>query len=276
MDPSSALLSGLTRYCLFGTHSEECLRDRIERLKKEGYRFREVSAGMQVETVTLPEDHIGVLDVRLAAYRGAGKAVSTAAASDMSDDYDDRATLLLARIDGAVVGTARIIKSDGQSEFQFERYFPEARLEPATRQMSCEVSKLAILPELQGTDIVLALFRAVYEHVLRSRVENVYLVATKTLEPLYAKLGADRVAESIPHPTVPDETMALFVLRARIFTRAGRMTAHCWQLVAQGVVERMNYYGITRLHPNRLWLRLRLIIEAVALKYLSKKKAGKK
>jgi hypothetical protein len=272
---SKEMLEAFAQYSMYGavdTRSKPPAM--IKSLEASGLSAKKIAKGFDISILDNPSDYAEILNVRLEAYREAGKT-STEMAEDMADEFDSRSILLCARAGGKVVGTVRLVRSDGSQKFPFESLveFPKNM---SSRKEFYEVSRLAIIPEFQGTDLVIALFKAVAREVTISKTAALCL-ATMALRPLYIRMGASKISGEVPHPTVDSETLALFLLDTERFLGGKGMAALAWDFVVKDVFEDLMHFGFrkgTGFNPGRAFMRN--IEKFVLMTRNSKKKSKRK
>jgi ribosomal protein S18 acetylase RimI-like enzyme len=134
-------------------------------------------------------DHTRIGDLTVAAYAAAGQLVE-------GYGYDttlravthraEHATILVAELDGAVVGSVSIIDPDGEY----------AEIEGGPEEL--EFRMLAVDPDLQGAGVGTALLEAVLAEALRHKKSRVVLATMRDnarAQGLYERRGFDRQPE---------------------------------------------------------------------------------
>ena len=185
----------------------------------------------------------GILKVRFESYKKAKKIdESVTSFLDMGDEYDDNSIILAAFLGTKIVGTIRIVFSKNESLFPFEKIFPFPQ--KITRDNLVEVSRLAILPEYQGSDIILKLFQGFATEYM-SKKRYALCMATKKIAPYYTSIGAKRISEEKTHPVLLDESLTCYLFDV-VSLEKGKMSGTAWYLFAREVIDHMSKFGVTR------------------------------
>jgi hypothetical protein len=260
--PGKPLLDALSAFALFGVESGEELSQ----------LSRGIGQGVKIGPISTPEEFDQTLAVRYAAYRAADKLAPDASAETMRDIYDAEGVIFNAVADGRVMATVRLVLPSSAKGFPFQQYLPADVIPGELQNRVCEITRLAILPEWQGSDLLLHLFRKVFEYVGRTELLGGICLATDSLLPIYLRLGAKVLARNVKHP-VTGETMNLLLIRKDEFIRGDRMAALCWDAVAGGVAGFLAKHDFAALPRYGLRMRLRRLIERAALRLIKSCKA---
>lgn len=267
----------LGQFALFGSQDSRSLSERIDHLRRSGFALKVLGDAIRIRTVETMEEYDQVLGLRHLAYSHVGKVLPGATSTQMGDLADDRSTILVATLGGAIVGTVRIVKSTCPEEpFPFEELMPmPSPLEPRRGTMF-EISKLAVLPELQGTDLVLRLFQAAARETVIEGSHAVCL-ATRALQRHYKRLGASVISREVPHPVLPNEFLSLLLFKKSAFTKGRGMAGLGWERVGRSVMEELAHFGFSKRHdllPGK-WAQARaesflIRIQRALMKFLGK------
>jgi hypothetical protein len=265
------ILESLAQYSMSGTKREQPGEIKaLEKLSLSGLPSRKIGRGFTICVVSSADEYADVLKIRLEAYRAAGKATQMLP-EEMADEFDERSIILCAKAGKQIVGTVRLVYSDGNQPFPFEEYFAFPKSVVSKREDIYEVSRLAIDPSFQGTDLVLEIFKAVAREVTISKV-SAFCLATQALRSLYLRLGANKITGEVNHPVLPNETLALFELRTEEFLEGKKMRVMAWDMVAKEVFSDLVYLGFRKkigFSARRSFLRN---IEKLVLSMTKKKK----
>ncbi len=262
--------ASLAQFAMFAVEKDnEAKKNLLPALARYGLSTKKVASALKIELVGSEQDLTDVLHVRHEAYRAAEKTALNSTAADMKDGYDDplRSQIYAARLDGNVVATVRLVFCRvPQDRFPCEDLFGTLDIDWSTRKENFEACRLAILPEYQGTDIVLALFRTVWEVHVRAARRDVYIAATESLWDLYRKLGARELASGVTHPVLKSQKMGLFAINGERSRNARGMAAISWELTVKATVHHLERYGLIRRPRFEVLIRLRRQLELLILK----------
>jgi hypothetical protein len=101
---------------------------------------------------------------------------------------------------------------------------------------SAEVSRFAIDPHYQGTDLFFALFRKIIFEIGAKKINSPVCLATKKLSKYYIGIGAKPVSKAIPHPTIEGETLTLYLFDPDCII-SGKMSSLGWLFVAKPALK---------------------------------------
>jgi N-acyl-L-homoserine lactone synthetase len=100
--------------------------------------------------ISCREDYERVLRLRFDAYRHAGKLHPDVKLKQMSDEFDARSAIVVARKENQIVGSVRVIFHGAQDPLSYGRYFPEPLAGLPTREEYAEASRLCIDRKYRG------------------------------------------------------------------------------------------------------------------------------
>lgn len=236
--PTARLRKALRHFmllCLF-TSKDLDLHLADERLPKRLtpiLRIRRVNQDLEMDQV---------LSLRLRAYRAANKVFDGTQAVDMGDDYDKNSILLGAYVGTKIAGTVRVVFSRQGGAFPFEKFF---RLPKGfNRERSVELSRMAVEPALQGSDMAFRMMQAAALEFV-PKADHAFLMSTEDLSENYLLLGAKRLAGPVPHPVNPGENLCLFVFNTEKL-KFGKMSALAWLFFAREIIDFMSRFGFAK------------------------------
>jgi predicted GNAT family N-acyltransferase len=130
----------------------------VKSLRDAGLIVESGAKAMEFGFVRTTEDYQQVLELRAAAYGGAGKLGREMRPDELSDSFDTKARIVVGRYRGRVVASMRMMfpnDGDALEHEQFVTLPPDA----AQRSTCVEVTRVCTSPEYRGTDLLLGLFR---------------------------------------------------------------------------------------------------------------------
>jgi hypothetical protein len=243
---SAEFKQALGQFALFGSQDNRSLSERVENLRRIGFPLKVLGDAIRIRTVETMEEYDQVLALRHHAYSYVGKVLPGTAVTQMADLADDRSTILIATLGGSIVGTVRIVRSSRPEDpFPFEDLLPMPPHLESRRESMFEISKLAVLPEFQGTDLVLRLFQAAARETIVEGFHAVCL-ATRALQRHYRRLGAHILSKEVPHPVLPKEYLSLLLFKKTAFTKGRGMAGLGWERVGRSVMEELAHFGFIK------------------------------
>ena len=138
-----------------------------------------------------------ILKLRWRAYRNEGKILEDTDVQGMKDDYDPRSLIYAVQIGKTVVATFRLVFAKRNEDLPFEKYFEYEKIERfknCPRSQVIEISRLAIDPIFQGSDILVTIIRnLVVELTIKVKVKYSACLATRDLAKYYTEIGRAHV-----------------------------------------------------------------------------------
>lgn len=255
----------IAQFALFG--AENYTENIFELLKTAKLRPKDVSKAIRVKPIESMEDYVGVLKVRHEAYKEAKKVSDDSSHEEMADDFDNRSIILMAKVKGTVVATARLVECIADSDrFPFEQYIDFDDLdEKFDRKNYFELSRLAILPGLQGTNLIIRLFQEMARFTIIHK-HAALCAATKATRQNYERIGCKKISGEAPYPTIEGESIAVFKVGSENFAKGKGLGGLAWYKAARPVIENLaalNYVAPPGSMPVKSILR---VLETMVLK----------
>lgn len=238
---TKSVLEHLAQYAILGGDDlPPELSHRHTLLRTAGFTTRALAKPCTIKVVETRREFEQVLVVRLAAYQAAAKTLPGTTSAMMQDDYDVSALIYCAKYGRDVLATMRAnLAQPAGAGFPFEQCFGPCEQLGLERSQVCEISRLAILPAFQGSDLFLGFVKVTLQLLVHLGLDAVVCMATHKLAPMYQKLGGEKLAEPVPHPVVEDEYLNLFRIKTSTLLTGEQMDCPMWQHVA---ADTMSYF----------------------------------
>jgi len=218
----------------------------IDRLRES----RIAGVALRVEAVSSTSDYHAVLDLRHRAYAAADIVGPECRSCELGDEFDRRSLIFVARVNGVVIGTGRLIFChEADDRFLCEKDIPFSALGSHRRTDFVEVSRLAVETALRKSDVMSALVKAFARHAILSGRSGVCLARTSQ-RGSYAKYGFELASYEIPHPRLAEQTLALMVWRPERFLEGSFAASEAQKRLVAEVRETVAYAGLERA-PSR-------------------------
>jgi hypothetical protein len=227
----------------------------LDLLRSAGFRPKLIRRNLDVGVVKSVEEYKEVLAVRLAAYDDAGKLGIKPSLENLADVRDLRSRILIARACGQIVGTLRVtFCNDGRDRFELEESINLPQ--DINRTDTAELSRLAVSPVYQGTDVVLGLIERAIQVGYESRVCTAITSCTPDRLENYKRLGFIAARETFPLKTMGG--LPHYFLRSQVDDMIlGRNTdSFAWHYTFKNVVDYLTDVGLEK--KNSVSLRHRL------------------
>src|SRR5262249_7787013 len=234
-------LEMLAQYAIIGGDNlPPYLSQRKELLKAAGLTTRSLAKPCTIKVVETCQELEQILDVRFVAYKAAAKTPPDATSEMMEDEYDASSIIYCAKYGPDVIATMRanISKSDRQ-KFPFERYFGSCESLGISRHNACEISRLAILPEFQRSDLFIGFVKVTVQMLVKLRLDTMFCVATNKLATMYQRIGAERMSEPVKHPVLIDESFNLYRIKTSSFLTGSNMAFEVWKKISEEAISHL-------------------------------------
>ena len=241
-------LEMLAQYAIIGGDNlPPHLSQRKELLKAAGLTTRSLSKPCTIKVVETGQELEQILEVRFVAYQAVAKIPPGATSEIMEDAYDASSIIYCAKYGPDVIATMRvnISKSNGH-KFPFETYFGSCENLGISRHNTCEISRLAILPEFQGSDLFIGFVKVTIQMLVKLHLDTMFCVATNKLAPMYQRIGAERMSEPVRHPVLIDESLSLYRIKTSSFLTGSNMTCEVWKKISEEAINHLIYHGFLR------------------------------
>lgn len=201
---------------------------------------------LRVSRVTSNKDLEEILRVRLLAYQAAQKTKDGTSWEDMKDHYDENSIIYSAHFGQQLIGTMRLCFSSENSSLPFEEYLNfDQHLPFAKKSEVAEISRLAIDPDFQGTDVVLEMFKFLLVETGAKKIRYQVCLATEALSHSYKIIGAQQISSSFPHPVNKKENLSLYLFDPeRVIS--GKMNSLGWFKVAKPSLKHLYRFQFIR------------------------------
>jgi len=86
-------------------------------------------------------------------------------------------------------------------------------------------------------------------------LDEMFCVATNKLSPMYQKIGAERVSDSVRHPVLANEFLTLHRIKTAWFLTGSNMKCEIWQKISEEAISHLIYHGFLKSAdtPERTW-----------------------
>ena len=188
-------LEMLAQYAIIGGDNlPPYLSQRKELLRAAGLTTRSLSKPCTIKVVETCQELEQILDVRFAAYKAAAKTPPGATSEMMEDEYDASSIIYCAKYGSDVIATIRAnLSTSDRQTFPFEQHFGSCEMLGIARHNACEISRLAILPEFQGSDLFIGFMKVIGQMLVKLGLDIVFCVATNMLSPMYRRMGGENI-----------------------------------------------------------------------------------
>jgi N-acyl amino acid synthase FeeM len=238
-------LEMLAQYAIIGGDNlPPYLNQRKELLRAAGLTTHSLSKPCTIKVVETYQELEQIREVRFVAYKAAAKTPPGATSEMMEDEYDASSIIYCAKYGPDVIATMRVnISKSDEQKFPFETYFGSCESLGISRHNSCEISRLAILPEFQRSDLFTGFLKVITQMLVKLHLDTMFCVATNKLSLMYQRIGTERMADPIRHPVLTDEFLNLYRIKTSSFLTGENMEFEVWKKISEEAISHLIYYG---------------------------------
>lgn len=161
----------------------------VKSLNIEGFGLKSVSKWLDFSYVKTEEEYKEVLELRYNAYKEANKISVDDSVNKMSDDYDKNAKILIAKHNGKVVGSMRLIFPSSKNEMELQKSIDYPKNFPEIIN-TVETSRFCTNSDFRGIDIAYGLVSHMVLATITNNRRYLYTAATdKSWLKICKKLG---------------------------------------------------------------------------------------
>jgi hypothetical protein len=239
------VLEMLAQYAILGGDDlPPHISQRKELLRAAGLTTRSLSKPCTMKVAETRQELEQILEVRCVAYKAAAKTPQGVTSAMMQDEYDASSIIYCAKYGPDVIATMRVnmSKHDGP-KFPFETYFGSCESLGIVRDKCCEISRLAFLPEFQGSDLFIGLGKVIVQMLVKLGLDEMFCVATNKLAPMYQKVGAERVSDPVRHPVLENEFLTLYRIKTASLLTGSNIKFEVWRKISEEAINHLIYHG---------------------------------
>jgi|GEM_PF-2481156 len=211
----------------------------LRSLKDSDLLGKTLRSGLTFRFVDTEEDYGKVLDLRYIAYAEMGKiGVTREEFHARAEGLKNEGLVIAAHIGTQLVATAELrFTSLGHDLRTFGYPGMREAIEKIAKHPVCEMNKLAIHPDAQGTDAFLGCIDAFQTIVYARGEHDLCFVATEELVSLYQRAGWRTVEATAPHPVRKGSLLQLMWMPVATYTRSSWVNPLVWERIFQASHE---------------------------------------
>ncbi len=172
----------------------------LDDLRNSKFIPESMSKGADFYFLKSEEDYREVLELRLSANSEIGHISPGITVEDMADEYDSRARIVVAKYQGQIIATARMLYNQLEDKLEQEQYVKWPTSLPRKDQV-LEISRAATHKSFRKNDLLATLFGFIAAAGALSGREWVVISSPDELVPFYTKLGWNKTELHYNHPT---------------------------------------------------------------------------
>jgi predicted GNAT family N-acyltransferase len=226
-------------------------------LRADAFEPTTATGAFEYASVRTEEEYREVLALRRLAYAEAGKIAVGARDEDMADPFDDKSRILIARHQGKIVATLRLMfPATASDPLKHAEYMELPESLPAPDEL-VEVSKACTHPDFRGGDLFYSMTKRAAVTIVQAGRRYLFMSCTSPLVPIYRRLGMRKIGASYEHPTMRSEHHLLLGDIPRMMTGEG-LNPIFWNVVIGRDV--WDYARLCGIVPGTLAQRARVLL----------------
>jgi predicted GNAT family N-acyltransferase len=171
----------------------------LKSLRADGALPKTVSDSLEFAFVRSSAEYREVLELRRAAYAAEGKIPPGTSADDMSDIFDSRSRIVVCKLRGRIVASARLTFHEQTDLLEHEEFLNWSADLPR-RDESVEVTRACTHPEYRGARFFFPLLAFIVMTAMQARRSWVVTSSTADLVGLYERIGMIRLKRTYDNP----------------------------------------------------------------------------
>lgn len=160
----------------------------IGSLKSDGFPIKSASKWLDFTYVKTQEDFHSVLGLRHAAYLASKKISENTSPTDMQDEFDARAQILIAKYKGQIVGSLRAMFHDSPEQSDLGRYVAFPSTFPRFSEI-VEATRVCTRSDFRGSDVMYQMMAHLLLTAIKGGRRYILGGAAGSLVEFYRKIG---------------------------------------------------------------------------------------
>ena len=202
----------------------------VRSMKDTGIVTPALSRGLEFSFVRSATDYREVLELRRVAYAAQGKIAPGTSSDEMSDIFDSRSRIVVCKLRGQIVASARLTFHEQNDLMEHEEYMASSSELPR-RDESVEVTRACTHPDYRGARLFFPLLGFIVMTALQADRNWVITSSTSDLVDLYERIGMVRLKETYMNPMLNNATHYLLVGSAKDAVLGRSVGPIVWNLV---------------------------------------------
>jgi len=217
-------------------------------IRQAGFVAGAISESVTFAYVRTKEEFEEVLKLRFEAYKAAGKVADGKTHMDMSDQFDAKSRIVIGKIKGEVICSARLTFHQLGDKLEQENYVHWSTDLPRQDEV-VEIMRACTKPGFRGSDLLAGMFKFMAVTVAQTKKQWIVICATDEMVPFYEKVGFKKIGRSYDHPAL--NNIHHHVMLANFMDgMSGRSVGPIyWNIVWADSVDYMAQYDLINVDP---------------------------
>ena len=164
-------------------------------IRASGFEVTSVALGTEFYFLKTQADYNEVLELRKLVHIRDGNITPSTSAVEMGDINDSRSRIIVGKINGSVVATARLRYNESDAPLEHEAHL-EWPSDFPRRDQIVEISRAATHPDYRRGDLFTALWKYMATYALQKQRPYVLIGSTEPLKNFYKKCGFKETGHS--------------------------------------------------------------------------------
>lgn len=222
-------------------------------LQDEGFMLGTISRAVSLEYAFDQQDLNKVAELRLKAWQHKGYFIGVTDLSQMFDQYDLYSRHLVARVNGKIVASARLVFNNGHYERCEHSQYKVEIPDWLWKAGFVETSRLVTDPDYRGGDLFLMMTQQIGKTVLQAGFQYMVSSCEPSLEKIYLSSGCKRISTfNTPDSLKP---WCLLVMDVGSTIKGFGMNPVFWNIVQKPITNfllKRNFITASRF--QKLWI----------------------
>lgn len=208
----------------------------IRSMRDSGIISSALSRALEFGFVRSANDYREVLELRRCAYAAEGKIPPGTSRDEMSDIFDSRSRIVICKLRGRVVASARLTFHEQNDLMEHEEFVTWSSDLPR-RDESVEVTRACTHPDYRGARLFFPLLGFIVTTALQAKRNWVITSSTSELVELYERIGMIRLNTTYVNPMLNNAKHYLLIGSATDAVLGRSVGPIVWNLVWRGAAE---------------------------------------
>ena len=233
-------------------------------VRLEGLKPRSISTSITFSYVKTEAEFIEVLKLRKLANERAEKIESTVDLASLTDSYDSKSRIVIAKHRGKLVGTMRACFFESDERLELESFTDLPDVYPRRDQL-IEVSRAATHPDYRKADLWYSMVQQISIAAMYAGRPFAVISTTKELTQMYSTLGFVLSRLEYKNPLYPKHTQYVMHIDLKAVLKGQGVGPLAWNTVWRDIADyalRHDIYSSTEISNTRT--RLYRLVSAPA------------
>lgn len=222
--------------------------DSLSEIKDSGFLSETISETVNYTYVKTKEEFEEVLKLRYLSYKEAGKVEEGKTYMDMSDQYDAKSRIVIGKLKGEIICSARIIFHQLGDKLEQEQ-FVQWPVDMPRQDEVVEIMRACTKPGFRGSDLLLGMFKFMSITVAQAKKNWIVICATNEMVPFYSKIGFKNIGLSYLHKKLNNIEHHIMVANFIDGMSGKSVNPIYWNIVWSDSVDYMSEYDLINLDP---------------------------